>query len=260
MLPIKKIYIDSRYKSSDSASDTNFYIDLPINLLMPDNTGFHIDDVAIPVSWYTIEEGRNNNLYFKVGNEVIKKSVPPGNYSLVTLNEELVNEMNASFSNYFVSAPDIRKNTIGIVGTTTTTFQILTDEQVKALNQDASATVNNLLRNYTAKSNNNTNPYVSGYVDMIPIRNLYLTCSGLGNFNTLSVNGERSIVKKIPVNAGYGEMVFDQSIVGIDYLDCSRQTLSRIGFQLKDMFGRVIDLHGNHFSFSIVFSRIQEIQ
>ena len=76
----------------------------------------------------------------------------------------------------------------------------------------------------------------------------------------MSVSGDRSIVKKIPVNAGYGEMIFDQSVVGIDYLDCSHQTLSRIGFQLKDVFGHVVNLHGNHVSFSIVFSRIQEIQ
>jgi hypothetical protein len=76
----------------------------------------------------------------------------------------------------------------------------------------------------------------------------------------VSVNGERSIVKKIPVTAGYGEIIFDQSAVGIDYLDGIHQTLSRIGFQLKDVFGRVITLTGNCFFFSIVFSRIQEIQ
>jgi hypothetical protein len=40
MLPIKQIYADSRYKSGDSASDSNFYIDLPTNLMMFDNTGF----------------------------------------------------------------------------------------------------------------------------------------------------------------------------------------------------------------------------
>jgi hypothetical protein len=132
--------------------------------------------------------------------------------------------------------------------------------QIKALNLDSSATVNNILRNFTAKVNNNNSLYESGFIDLFPIRNLYLSCSGLGNFNTMSVSGDRSIVKKIPVNAGYGEMIFDQSVVGIDYLDCSHQSLSRIGFQLKDVFGRVVDLHGNHFSFSIVFSRISEIQ
>ena len=79
MLPIKKIYVDSRYKSGDSASDSNFYIDLPINLMMPDNTGFYIDDVAVPVSWYVIDEGRNDMFYFKVGNQVLQERVTPGN-------------------------------------------------------------------------------------------------------------------------------------------------------------------------------------
>ena len=260
MLPIKKIYIDSRYKSGDSASDSNFYIDLPINMLMPDNTGFYIDDVAIPVSWYVIDAGRNDALHFKVLDQKFKVNLTPGNYSLVTLNDELVGKMNTVWPNYFRSVPNISKNTIGIVITQTTTFEILTDKQVRALNEDADATVNNILRNFTPKVNNILTPYVSGFVDLFPIRNLYLTCSGLGNFNTMSVSGDRSIVKKIPVNANYGEMIFDQSVVGIDYLDCSHQSLSRIGFQLKDVFGRVVDLHGNHFSFSIVFSRIQEIQ
>ena len=129
------------------------------------------------------------------------------------------------------------------------------------LNIDTDKTINKVLQNFTPSWHNNANPYVSGFVDLFPIRNLYLTCSGLGNFNTMSVSGDRSIVKKIPVNAGYGEMIFDQSVVGIDYLDCSHQTLSRVGFQLKDVFGRVVDLHGNHFSFPIVFFfRISEIQ
>ena len=47
MLPIKKIYIDSRCKSSDSISDSNFQIDLPTTFLMPEDTGFYIDDVCV---------------------------------------------------------------------------------------------------------------------------------------------------------------------------------------------------------------------
>ena len=116
-----------------------------------------------------------------------------------------------------------------------------------------------LLRNFTPKVNSNNSPYVSGYVDLIPIRNIYIASSGLGNFNTMSISGERAIVKKVPVAAGYGEMLHDQSVIGIDYLDCSKQTLSRLGFQLKDVFGNTLNLNGQHCSFSIVFSRISEI-
>ena len=93
---------------------------------------------------------------------------------------------------------------------------------------------------------------------MIPRRNLYLCCSGLGNFNTVTLNGNRNVVKKIPVTANPGDMIFDQTVTGMDYLDCSGQTLSRISFQLTDAYGNVINLHQNHFSFSLVFSRVQD--
>ena len=53
-------------------------------------------------------------------------------------------------------------------------------------------------------------------------------------------------------------MIFDQTITGMDYLDCSQQTLSRLGFQLRDVFDHIIELNGNHISFSIVFSRVQD--
>ena len=85
-----------------------------------------------------------------------------------------------------------------------------------------------------------------------------MTASGLGNFNTISVAGDRNIVKKIPVNAGHGEVIFDQTVTVMDYLDCSHQTLSRLSFQLKDVFGTILELNGNRISFSIVFSRVQD--
>ena len=60
MLPIKKIYTDSRCKSSDSISDSNFQIDLPTTFLMPEDSGHYIDDVCIPHTWYPIEADVND--------------------------------------------------------------------------------------------------------------------------------------------------------------------------------------------------------
>ena len=70
-LPIKKIYVDTKYKSAGSASNSNFKIDLPISLSFPENTGFYIDDVCIPHSWYVIEENVNDKLYFVGGMAVM---------------------------------------------------------------------------------------------------------------------------------------------------------------------------------------------
>ena len=66
MLPIKKVYIDSRFRSSDSISSTDFKVDLPMTYYMPENTGVFITDICIPVSWYMIDANRNNQLYFSV--------------------------------------------------------------------------------------------------------------------------------------------------------------------------------------------------
>ena len=158
MLPINKIYIDSRYMSGDSASGSSFYIDLPINMLMPDNTGFYIDDVAIPVSLYTIEEGRNNELYVGVNGVLHAFTIASGNYSLVSPNEGIVATMNLIHSGYFSAAPNVAQNTIGIAGMTTAVSEILTDSQLRALNINADKTINNVLRNFTPSTHNNTNP------------------------------------------------------------------------------------------------------
>ena len=40
MLPIKKMYVDSKYKTKDSVSNANSKIALPQTMFMPDNTFF----------------------------------------------------------------------------------------------------------------------------------------------------------------------------------------------------------------------------
>ena len=104
-------------------------------------------------------------------------------------------------------------------------FQIYTDHLIEELAPSvAHRSINTILKNFTLKPFDNSDD-VTGYIDMYPLRNIYITASGLGNFNTMSVAGDRNIVKKIPVNAAHGEVVFDQTVTGMDYLDCSRQTV-----------------------------------
>ena len=53
-------------------------------------------------------------------------------------------------------------------------------------------------------------------------------------------------------------MVYDQTVLGMDYLDCSNQALLLIDFKLKDHTGEVVNLHGNHVSFSIIFVKVAD--
>ena len=98
-----------------------------------------------------------------------------------------------------------------------------------------------------------TKPSYTAYIDLHVTRNLYLTSSAMGSFNTMSNFGTDVIIKKRPVRANYGLMLFDGSRNGYDYLQLSKRTLRRLDFRLQDSYGNIIDLNGNHWSFSLVF-------
>ena len=65
MLPIKKVYVDTKYKTSDRVGISHFKIELPHTLYLPDNTVVYVDDVAIPHSWYTVEDF-SSKLYVRI--------------------------------------------------------------------------------------------------------------------------------------------------------------------------------------------------
>ena len=71
MLPIKKLYVDSRMRTKGSKSSSDFAIHLPNTLLMPENTVVYIDDVTIRVSWCNISS-TNNKLFIIEGHLRLK--------------------------------------------------------------------------------------------------------------------------------------------------------------------------------------------
>ena len=55
-LSIRKIYVDSRFKTSYSYSDAQFKFELKESFQLPDKCVCFVDDVVIPHSWYNVEE------------------------------------------------------------------------------------------------------------------------------------------------------------------------------------------------------------
>ncbi len=53
-------------------------------------------------------------------------------------------------------------------------------------------------------------------------------------------------------------MIYDDAVLGIDYLRCGKQSLSRIEFQLKDVHGNLIILDGNLWPFSLILTEMKE--
>jgi hypothetical protein len=268
MLDIKKVYIDTRYKTVDSNSDSDFFIELPLAVNIPDKCICYIDDIVLPVSW-TMIDNRNNKLYlgFKIGTAIAEETVtiPSGNYNGITFgkaSEITINTVLNPFSTRVDITYDNINNKISILMTDEREtvegeleLIIIPDDEVASLfsiHPSEILSVNGVLMLKGASVIYPTIPKTF-YLDMHTTRNLYLTSSSLGSFNTISNFGLDSIIKKIPVRYNYNEMLFDGSEAGYDFLDISRSTLKRIDFKLLDSAGRVVNLNGNHFSFSLVF-------
>jgi len=102
-LQIRKIYIDSRFKTAGSRSNSDFYIDLPESISIPNDIVCFVDNVVIPNSWKTIDS-YNNKLYVKrtsTGAGVINTykiiTLTENNYSATTLRTELQTQLNNEF-------------------------------------------------------------------------------------------------------------------------------------------------------------------
>ena len=50
--------------------------------------------------------------------------------------------------------------------------------------------------------------YFCRFLDLVPVRNIYITSPNFGSFDTLSNMGLTGIVKNVPVSAGFGFLIY----------------------------------------------------
>jgi hypothetical protein len=96
----------------------------------------------------------------------------------------------------------------------------------------------------------------SGFVDLRPIHSLYLHSPSFGNYNAIGPRGERTILAKVPVSVGYGQLVTWTSPANDhDYIQAGTRSLKILRIELKDAYGRPIDLKGTHWSATLIFGQ-----
>ena len=60
---VKKVYVDSRFRTNDGDSNSDFKFGLIEALDLHDNAVCYVDDTSIPHTWGTIEAYSNKFLY-----------------------------------------------------------------------------------------------------------------------------------------------------------------------------------------------------
>ena len=275
MLKFKKAYIDSSYKVNGTSSE--FTIDLPGTVQLEDNMLCQIHEVSIPHSWYSINS-TNNNIYWRhqvippgviAGITYRKVTIPEGNYTAVDLAQTIQIAINL-----LVDTVD-RPNTYSLSYNTSTNkftissnyatviFVLLTDGEVAPLAGSFSdpvdvnnlSSINRVIGNTTPATDAYTNvaPYTTNFIDLTPVKNVYLHCNEISNYNQLTVAGNSSIIKKIPVNVPYLGVIHDSELSVVDYIEVSNKLLRRLNFRLTDHLNQNINLNEVDVSFTRTF-------
>ena len=275
MLKFKKVYIDSSYKVSGTSSE--FTIDLPETVQLEENMLCQIHEVSIPHSWYSINS-TNNNLYFRhqvippgivAGITYRKITIPEGNYTANDLAQTIEIALNLVYDT------GDRPNTYSISYNTSTNkytfssnyaaviFVVLTDGEVAPLSGSFSdpvdvnnlSSINRVIGNTTPATDAYTNvaPYTTNFIDLVPIKNIYLHCNEISNFNQLTVAGNSSIIKKINVTVPYLGVINDNELSSVDYIDVSGKMLRRLNIRCSDHLNQNINLNEVDISFTLTF-------
>ena len=255
----RTFYIDSRFRTANSKSESDFNVELPRSFNVPDGVVAHIDDIVIPMSWSVIDE-RNNTAYISfscVGtHQEFDFQFTTGNYDGFNFATTLAAYLNTAVIGFthagvliepvFVCAYDVRTNNLTISLTDNSAraglvkelapFQLVffTDEYLATDGgRTAPNTINNIIRNTKRTIITQAAPYKC-YIDLFATRNLYLTSSALCSYDTVSNFGMDTIIKKIPCTASYNRMIFLSSGSTLDGLDVSKRTLRYLDFKLVD--------------------------
>ena len=275
---IKKVYIDSRYKTSDSISNSDFKFELQEQFEVPDNTVCYIDDISIPHSWYTVED-YNNRLFISHQNPTTTNvdfnaviEIPTGNYTGASFASALQTAIQERFP-WVSCVYNASKGTITF--SSEYTFRIISDnlaisfqqwgivwkdknQQPVILEEGNLRSINDLIKHSVdIPASEASNTFETEFLDLLNVHNIYMHCPNIGHYNCIGVRGESSIIKKVPVSSSFGYLILDSVVAPHDKIDVSRQSIKTMHFTLKNVHGNVINLHGAHISFSLVFQTIE---
>ena len=177
--------------TADTKCATHLNINMPNNISVPSNTAFDITDITVPVSWYTVDAGRNDTIYVWINDTDYAPStctLPERSYGTTTQAASVCKVMN---SHYPIAPEDgthpqkrvpqanLVNHTISIHNKSRP-FELLTNEQVVALMymewytaQIPVSSIDDMLHNAVRQPIPTSVYFTSSYVDIHPIRNLY---------------------------------------------------------------------------------------
>ena len=248
-LTYKKIFIDSKYRTEQSKSSSDFSIELNEKLETPEGTRMYVTDISIGAVWKTTEVGFYEYMYVMVFN-----------------GDTLVTDLTAGGIFVYSYSSATRTVEIKVKDGLPYTIKIPTDDElenyVNGIWDSVSApydsrktvSINYLLSNFVP-----TNPiatWTSSYLNLVPFRYVFITSNSLSDYRYSAPNSySSSINRKVLCTEQLGGIINDNhSVHQEDYIDIGGRNLKRLDFKITDETGTVMNRYNIDVQFALLIS------
>ena len=274
----RRIVIDSRFRTKESVSNSDFVISLPYATSVPAGSRLYADSICLSHAWPTVQTGINDHLYVQehvtgqAQDSLRTIHLDSGTYNAEELKDHVVAKLNGTGK--------------VVNGTYTATVQhgkLTLSNDVLAANGKAYiyskseadiATLKNLFPHYpgadcceliglwnTPVLADGTGWIFDGqsmtaqYMDLQHHKQLFL-CSDIGESSMMLMNGDTSCIRRILLAGMQGDVVTDVLSTGLSSVSFgSDTTFQTMKFQLKGHDGKIVNLANHQLSFELILVR-----
>ena len=242
---VTRVYLDSRYAEGDGKTFSLH----GANMVMSPDTKMWLSEFSCVASWNTIDSF-NNTIVVTDGAVLADRvlQIPEGPHDIDSLREAFEVALRATgFGTY-----NVTKVSTGASGSTYRSFEVSNTLTFYFPQGDPRTTISSIM-NFPDAGTLDT-AHKSSFIDIRRVHSVYVNAPGFGDYSTVGVRGNRSVIGKIPVLVGYGGLVHHQTS-GSDH-DCVRvgvSSLSNIQLELQDAAGDPIEMNHGSWSATLVF-------
>ena len=211
---MRQIFVDSRDRISGTPSD--FTIQLPATLVLPEGHTCRIDDLRVPITIPTVSS-LNNTIEVLMGSSSYTVTVPTSQYDgpglASAVQTALQGAVPGTWTCYYSTA------LISMTVSCTNPFSFTGGSFMKQL----------LQRPYT----NTSFGYYFSYVPVVGCDVIYLCSKNFATMDTVGPTGSNDTLCSVPVNTPYGGVQVT-SMSSVVWIDCPAICTQQLSFQLRD--------------------------
>ena len=233
-------------------SPSNFTIQLPQPLVLQGTSRLRVDNVRIPNTYKTIDEG-NQYLYLSTptgGHQF--RTLPVGNYNVTQIGTLFASYIDNSSTS---SVYDAVNNTLMLTYQPSGVFRhihFFTDAEIASGQYTGSyptgcgpsnpQSCNNILQNDSTGKSEYLNSHASyriKFFSSLPYDYVFLRSKMLSSRHSISVQGDHDVLAMIPVNAAFAEILTGETPLN-QALDIHTMSINSFDVRLTDRYDRPV--------------------